>query len=66
MTERELFEQQIPQIAKIVTYVMEMSEETYADWKAEVIEGTEGEVTEFMEKIFILIEFYLSKERQVQ
>lgn len=66
MTERELFEQQIPRIAEITICAREMSEETYAAWKTKVVEGIAEEAIEFMEKIFTLIEICLSEERQVQ
>lgn len=59
MTERQLFEQCIPQIAEIIIKAKKMTAEEYYKWKEEVIHDMNGKVTEFAKKIFLIIEEYL-------
>lgn len=59
MTERQLFEQCIPQIAEIIMEARKMTAEEYYEWKAETICNMNGKLTEFMKKIFLVIEEYL-------
>lgn len=59
MTERQLFEQRIPQIAEIIIEARKMTAKEYYEWKAETIRNMNGKLTEFMKKIFLVIEEYL-------
>lgn len=59
MTERQCFEQCIPQIAEIIIEARKMTAKEYYEWKAENIRNTNGKLTDFMKKIFLVIEEYL-------
>lgn len=59
MTERQCFEQCIPQIAEIIIEAKKMTAKEYYEWKAETIRNMNGKSTEFMKKIFLVIEEYL-------
>lgn len=63
MTERELFKESIPYIAKIIIYVKELSKEEtdvfYKEWKAEIVKQAKSEqIVEFTKKVFAIIESY--------
>lgn len=59
MTERQCFEQCIPQIAEIIIEARKMTAKEYYEWKASVIRDTNEKATDFMKKIFLVIEEYL-------
>ncbi|HIR00534.1 MAG TPA: hypothetical protein IAB23_12795 [Candidatus Scybalocola faecavium] len=59
MTERELFEQCIPQIAEIIVEARKMSAAEYCTWKDMVLSGINVKATDFMNKVFIVIEKHL-------
>ena len=59
MTERQYFEQCIPQIAEIIIEARKMTAKEYYEWKAETIHNMNGKLTDFMKKIFLVIEEYL-------
>ena len=59
MTEHQCFEQCIPQIAEIIIEARKMTAKEYYEWKAETIRNMNGKLTEFMKKIFLVIEEYL-------
>lgn len=59
MTERQCFEQCIPQIAEIIIEARKMTAKEYYEWKKETICNMNGKLTEFMKKIFLVIEEYL-------
>lgn len=59
MTERQCFEQCIPQISEIIIEARKMTAKEYYEWKAETICNMNGNSTEFMKKIFLIIEKYL-------
>lgn len=59
MTERQCFEQCIPQIAEIIIEARKMTAKEYYEWKEETICNMNEKLTEFMKKIFLVIEEYL-------
>lgn len=59
MTERQCFEKCIPQIAEIIIEARKMTAEEYYEWKVETIRNMNGKLTDFMKKIFLVIEEYL-------
>lgn len=59
MTERKLFEQCIPLIAEIIVEARKMTAKEYYEWKVSVIRDTNEKATDFMKKIFLVIEEYL-------
>lgn len=63
MTERELFEQLIPQIAEIIVEARKLSKEQYNKWKQEVLDevNVNGKPSGFIKKVFIVIESHLKE-----
>lgn len=59
MSERELFEENIPMIAEIIIELRKLSAEEYRLWKAEVLANTPASVKGFIKKIFVVIDKYL-------
>ena len=56
MTERELFEQLIPQIAELIMEARKLSLEEFQSWKREMMEATPDRAKAFISKIFVVIE----------
>ena len=56
MTERDLFEQLIPQIAELIIEVRKLSVEEFQSWKREMMEATPDCAKAFISKIFVVIE----------
>lgn len=56
MTERDLFEQLIPQIAELVIEARKLSIEEFQSWKREMMEATPDRAKSFIGKIFVVIE----------
>lgn len=59
MSERELFEENIPKIAELIIELRKFSAKEYLLWKTGVITNTPESVKGFIEKIFIVIDKYL-------
>lgn len=59
MTERQCFEQCIPQIAEIIIEARKMTAKEYYEWKAETIRNMNEKLIELMKKTFLVIEEYL-------
>lgn len=56
MTERDLFEQLIPQIAEMIIEVRKLSTEEFQSWKQETIDAVPDRAKPFMGKIFVVVE----------
>lgn len=56
MTERDLFEQLIPQIAELIIEARKLSVEEFHSWKREMMEATPDRAKAFISKIFVVIE----------
>lgn len=56
MTERELFESCIPQIAEMITICRGLPAEEFERWKRDVMGETKDSVKPFIQKIFRVIE----------
>lgn len=56
MTERDLFEQLIPQIAEMIIEVRKLSVEEFQSWKQETIDAVPDRAKPFMGKIFVVVE----------
>ncbi len=61
MTERELFIENIPQIAAICLKCMQLSREQYEEWKKTTLENTPDEVKEYISKVLTVIDLQLEK-----
>ncbi|WP_317347222.1 hypothetical protein [Blautia argi] len=59
MTERQCFEQCIPQIAETIIEARKMTAKEYYEWKAETIRNMNEKLIELMKKTFLVIEEYL-------
>ena len=59
MNEGQCFEQCIPKIAEIIIEARKMTAKEYYEWKEETIRNMNGKLTDFMKKIFLVIEEYL-------
>jgi len=62
MTEREVFEEVTPRIAKIIIYMQQLSNEEaekfYTEWKAEIEKIDNKQVKGLMEKVFTIAKSY--------
>ena len=56
MTERDLYEQNIPLIAEMVIECRKMTAKEYADIKKDILEKAQNAARPFMRKIFMVIE----------
>lgn len=56
MTEREVFEENIPVVAEMAVYCKRMSKDQYEKFKTDALKSVHSESLEFMKKIFTVIE----------
>lgn len=66
MSERDLFIKLIPQIAEMIIEIQKMAPEQYEAFKREYLEEVKTSApnaVEFIEKVLIVIDTYISKER---
>lgn len=56
MTEREIFIENIPQIAEIIVMIRGWNRQQYEEWKADTLVRTPPGAVGFIRKVFIVIE----------
>ena len=56
MTERDVYEERIPQIAELILLCRQMSEDEFCQWKKDVLKRSDRKAHEFLRKVFFTIE----------
>ena len=62
MTEREIFIENIPQIAEIIVMIRGWNRQQYEEWKTDTLEHTPPRAVGFIQKVFIVIERYIEEQ----
>ena len=56
MTERQLIEDHIPELAEIVGEARKLTKQEYKDWKNSILDITTEKTKRFTERVLLLIE----------
>lgn len=62
MSEYDVFVASIPMIAEMVVRCRRMDKQDYEEWKREVIESADDVVREFVRKVLICIDMFVTRE----
>lgn len=63
MTERQLIEDHIPELAEIVGETRKLTQQEYEDWRSSVLNSATEKTRGFTERVILLIEQYLQEEK---
>lgn len=64
MTERQLIEDHIPELAEIVGEARKLTQKEYEDWKNSILDSTTEKTKRFTEDVLLLIEQCLMDEKR--
>ena len=59
MTERQLLEEHITELAEIVGEARKLTQQEYEDWKNSILDSATEKIRGFTEHVLLLIEQYL-------